>query len=136
MNNATSTIVPAKNFCSCGPEILLLSIIPTQCLLALHHTELDLILEIFEGSWLGVFVWHCAVLSIQLGTAGFFRTGPESLESGLGTGVCDIVAYALRRGRLVFFADSPQKNPHDCIGHLIVAYLAAGVDHRRAHHIA
>lgn len=101
-----------------------------------YHTELDLILEIFEGSWLGVFVWHCAVLSIQLGTAGFFRTGPESLESGLGTGVCDIVAYALRRGRLVFFAHSLQKNPHDCIGHLIVAYLAAGVDHRRAHHIA
>ena len=63
MNNATSTIVPAKNFCSCGPEILLLSIIPTQCLLALHHTELDLILEVFEGSWLGVFVWHCALLN-------------------------------------------------------------------------
>ena len=30
-------------------------------ILALHHTELDLILEIFDASGLGVFVWHCAV---------------------------------------------------------------------------
>jgi hypothetical protein len=95
---------------------------------------LDMILEIFDGSGLGFFVWHCAVLYGWVQQV--FCMGRESLESGLGSGVCDIIACALRRGRSAFFADSPQKDPHDRISHLIAAYVAVGVDHRRAHHIA